>query len=477
VLDKTRAPWQCRLGIVHRAKALSRHHTRTLQRCSEIREQIRHLPGVLVSEILTPAEIAEAADALDLRWRRCIFSPFVTLWMFVWQALSPGASCREAVLRLLSYRQSRGMAMISCRTGAYCRARGRLSTDLVVALMTRVAEKLHAREPRSARWLGRRVKIVDGTTVSMPDTAANQRRFPQQSSQKPGLGFPIARLLGVFCWSSGALMAHATGPVKGKTNSELGLLRGLLGHFQPGDVVLGDRYFSSYFMIALLSNGGVDIVFRQHQRRKTDFRRGRSLGRCDHVVAWQKPRCPDWLDADFYAQLPDCLMMRELRAGNKVLVTTLLDPQEVSAEALQALYQTRWHCELDLRSIKQMLGMDVLRGQTPDMVEKEIAVHLFAYNLIRALLARAADVHHLAPRRLSFTAALNLLLAQGMLWVTLTLTREMAEEILSALAGQRVGERPGRCEPRAVKRRPKPHPLLTQPRREARRALIIQRAA
>ena len=456
---------------------MSRHHARTLRRCSEIREQIRHLPGVLVSEVLTPAEIAEVAEALDLRWRRCVFTPFVTLWMFVWQALSPGASCREAVLRLLSYRQSRGMGIISCRTGGYCRARGRLSTDLVVALMTRVADKLHAREPRSARWLGRRVKIVDGTTVSMPDTAANQRRFPQQSSQKPGLGFPIARLLGVFCWSSGALMAHATGPVKGKTNSELGLLRGLLGHFKPGDVVLGDRYFSSYFMIALLSNCGVDVVFRQHQRRKTDFRRGRSLGRCDHVVEWQKPRRPDWLDADFYARLPDCLMMRELRAGNKVLVTTLLDPHEVSAEALQALYQTRWHCELDLRSIKQMLGMDVLRGQTPAMVEKEIAVHLLAYNLIRALLAKAADAHHLTPRSLSFTAALNLLLAQGMLWVTLTMTREVAAEILATLAGQRVGLRPGRCEPRAVKRRPKPHPLLKQPRREARRALIAQRTA
>jgi len=406
-----------------------------------------------------------------------VFSPFVTLWMFVWQALSPGASCREAVLRLLSYRQSRGMMIISARTGAYCRARGRLSIHLVVALMTRVAEKLHTRESPSARWLGRRVKIVDGTTVSMPDTAANQCRFPQQSSQKPGLGFPIARLLGVFCWSSGALMAHATGPVKGKTNSELGLLRGLLGHFQPGDVVLGDRYFSSYFMIALLIHHGVDVVFRQHQRRKTDFRRGRSLGRRDHLVEWQKPRCPDWLDADFYAQLPDCLTMRELRAGNKVLVTTLLDPHEFSAEALQALYQTRWHCELDLRSIKQMLRMDVLRGQTPAMVEKEIAIHLLAYNLIRALLAKAADVHHLPPRSLSFTAALNLLLAQGMLWVTLTMSRKVAAEILTTLAGQRVGQRPGRCEPRAVKRRPKPHPLLKQPRREARRALIAQRAA
>ena len=158
-------------------------------------------------------------------------------------------------------------------------------------------------------------------------------------------------------------------------------------------------------------------------------------------------------------------------------MTTLLDPHEVSAAALQALYQTRWHCELDLRSIKQMLGMDVLRGQTPAMVEKEIAIHLLAYNLIRALLAKAADTHHLAPRHLSFTAALNLLLAQGMLWVTRAMPREVAAEILVALSGQCVGQRPGRCEPRAVKRRPKPHPLLKQPRQEARRALIAQRTA
>lgn len=455
---------------------MPRYHARLLRRCTEVREQIRHLPGVQVSEILTAEEIAEVAESLNLRWRRCIFSPFVTLWMFVWQALSPGGSCREAVLRLLSYRQSRGMAVVSCRTGAYCRARGRLSTDLVVALMQRVAGKLHARESRSARWRGRRVKIVDGTTVSMPDTDANQARFPQQSSQKPGLGFPIARLLGVFCWSSGALIAHGTGPVKGKTQSELGLLRGLLAQFQPGDVVLGDRYFASYFMIALLNDCGADIVFRQHQRRKTDFRRGRSLGRCDHVVEWPKPRCPDWLDEDFYHRLPDRLMMRELKAGNKILVTTLLDPKRFPAAALQALYQTRWHCELDLRSIKQMLGMDVLRGQTATMVEKEIAVHLLAYNLIRALLAKAADAHHRVPRKLSFTAALNLLLAQGMLWVTRRMPGAVVAELLSTLASQRVGERPGRCEPRAVKRRPKPHPLLKQPRPEARRALVAERA-
>jgi hypothetical protein len=323
-------------------------------------------------------------------------------------------------------------------------------------------------------WCGRRVKIVDGTTVSMPDTAANQARFPQSRAQKLGLGFPIARLVGVLCWSSGALLAHASGPCKGKNTSELGLLHGLLAHFSAGEVALGDRFYACYCLIALFQVRGVDVLFPQHQRRKSDFRKGRRLGRGDHVVTWHKPKRPDWLTEDLYQQLPATLQIREFRNGRRVLVTTLLDPQQASVSALSALYQTRWHGELDLRAIKQVLGMDILRCQSPDMVEKEIAVHLLAYNLLRALLLEASRQAKLAPRTLSFKAALQALLAQGaLLWLG-ELSASVIQALLARLASERVGDRPGRCEPRAIKRRPKPQALLKQPRAVARRRLRRQ---
>jgi hypothetical protein len=272
-------------------------------------------------------------------------------------------------------------------------------------------------------------------------------------------------------------LAHATGPIKGKHNSELGLLRGLLDQFSAGDVVLGDRYYASFFLIALFRMRGVDVLFPLHQRRKSDFRKGRRLGRKDHVVTWRKPKCPDWLEESLYQQLPEMLVIREFRNGRRVLVTTLVDPQQASVEALSALYQTRWHCELDLRAIKQVLDMAILRCQSPDMVEKEIAVHLLAYNLLRAVLLEASRRDAVAPRTLSFKAALQALLAQGaLLWLG-EQSHMVIQSLLARLASEQVGDRLGRCEPRAIKRRPPPRRLLNQPRAEARRLELKRRQA
>ena len=453
-------------------------HLRRQQQLSNIREELRRLPGLTISGVLTAEEVEAAAQQCGLRFRQRLFSPFVTLWLFVWQAISPDGSCREAVLRLLADRplNPRGKA-IKAATGSYCRARQRLPLALLVALIGRVAERLFQLLSVEHLWYGRRVKIIDGTTASMPDTAANQARFPQLRAQKPGLGFPIARLVGVFCWSSGALLAHATGPCKGKNTSELGLLRGLLQHFSPRDVVLGDRFHACYCMIALFQARGVDVLFPQHQRRKSDFRKGRRLGHKDHVVTWNKPKRPDWLPEALYRQLPETLQIREFRTGRRVLVTTLIDAPQASVQALSALYQTRWHGELDLRAIKQVLGMDILRCQSPEMVEKEIAVHLLAYNLLRALLVEAARQTALAPRTLSFKAALQTLLAQGtLLWLG-ELSGSVIHALLARLADERVGDRPGRCEPRAIKRRPQPPSLLNQPRAEARRRELKRQQA
>jgi hypothetical protein len=447
-----------------------RYNLRRQRRLKAIGEELRRLPGVTISGVLTAEEVGAAAEQCGLRFRQRLFSPFVTLWLFVWQAISPDGSCREAVLRLFADRpmDDRGEA-ITATTGSYCRARQRLPMALLVTLIGMVAERLFQRLSAEHLWCGRRVKIVDGTTVSMPDTVANQARFPQSCSQKPGLGFPIARLVGVFCWSSGALLAHATGPCKGKNNSELGLLRRLLDHFSAGDVVLGDRYYASYFMIALFWVRGVDVLFPQHQRRKSDFRKGQRLGCKDHVVTWYKPKRPDWLEESLYQPLPETLVIREFRNGRRVLVTPLVDPQQATVQALSALYQTRWHCELDLRAIQQVLDMAILRCQSPDMVEKEIAVHLLAYNLLRAVLLEASQRDAVAPRTLSFKAALQALLAQGALLWLCEQSRSVIQSLLARLAAEQVGDRPGRCEPRAIKRRPKPRALLNQPRTVARR--------
>ena len=454
-----------------------RTNVRSQRRLTAIGEELRRLPGVTISGVLTAEEVAAAAERCGLRFRQRLFSPFVTLWLFVWQAISPDGSCREAVLRLWADRpmDEKGEA-ITATTGSYCRARQRLPLELMVALISQVAERLFQRLSGEHLWCGRRVKMVDGTTVSMPDTAANQVRFPQSRSQKPGVGFPIARLVGVFCWSSGALLAHGTGPCKGKNTSELGLLRGLLDQFSAGDVVLGDRYYASYFMIALFWMRGVDVLFPQHQQRKSDFRKGRRLGRKDPVVTWHQPKRPDWLEEALYGPLPETLVIREFRNGRRVLVTTLVDPQQASVQALSALYQTRWHGELDWRAIKQVLDMAILRCQTPDMIEKEVAVHLLAYHRLRAVLLEASRHDALAPRTLSFKAALQTLLAQGALLWLCEQSCSVIHALLTRLATERVGDRPGRCEPRAIKRRPKPRALLNQPRAEARRQLLRQHA-
>lgn len=447
---------------------LSRSVPSLRRRLQEASEELRRLPGVTVSRIITAEELSGIAERCEVRFRHRLFPPFVTLWMFLWQALSPDGSCREAVFRWLADR-GRGGGRTAGSAG-YCLARKRLPLALVTQVSQLVAERLSAAVAKEHLWQGRRVKIVDGTTVSMPDTPANQARFPQQAGQKPGLGFPIARVLGVFCWSSGALLAHAMCAFKGKNASELGLLREVMMQFSAGDVVLGDRYFASYVLVALFQAQGVDVLFRQHQRRKVDFRKGKRLGAGDHLITLTKPKkCPGWLDPEQFAQLPATLLVREVRSGEWTLVTTLVDARCCTTAALCALYQSRWHCELDLRSIKQTLGMQLLRCQSPEMVEKELAVYLLAYNLLRALMLRAAIQAAVPPRMLSFKAAQQMLLAHGaLLWLG-EVEGALIATVLTALADERVGERPGRCEPRAIKRRPKPHRLLTKPRAQARR--------
>lgn len=310
--------------------------------------------------------------------------------LFIEQVLGADQSCQDTVARGVSQRVALGRSPCSLNNGPYCKARARLALGLIERLGREVGKRLRAGQPEVWRWRGREVKLIDGTTISMPDTLANQAEFPQSTTQKPGLGFPLARLVAVISLSCGAVLEWVTGPCEGKRTGETALLWQLAHRLRPGDVVIMDRYFSGYFLLAWLIRQGVDVVVRQHQLRHTDFRRGKRLGAKDHVVAWERPPRPSWMDVATYAAMPETLVLREARVGGLTLVTTLTDAGQVSKQDLLALYHARWQVELDLRSIKTVMQMEVLRCKSPEMVKKEIAVHLLAYNLVRAVMAQAA---------------------------------------------------------------------------------------
>ena len=452
------------------------------------RQRVLDTPALLDSEVLAPERVAEGLAEAHLTWRQRQFPPHVTLWTFLWQVLSANGSCREAVTRVRALRVAQGQVPPSPNTGSYCKARLRLPEAVVAWLAKAAGQRLSHQAPAEWRWKGRIVKVVDGTTVSMPDTPANQAAYPQQRQQQPGVGFPIARLLGVFGLASGSLLHLTSGRYQGKETGEPALFRQVIPTLAPGEVVLGDRCYSSYFMLAELQARGVAYVGRQHQRRPTDLRRGTRLGREDHLVCWPKPVRPAWLDAASSAQMPAQLRVRELRVrvpckGFRttvlLVVTTLLTPKAYAKDDLAELYRVRWHAELDLRILKTVLGMDVLRSKTPEMVRKELWMYMVVYNLIRTVMAQAAARAGLLPRTLSFTGALQAvnLVGLALLCAAAKAREPLLASLYSAIVTYRVGQRPNRVEPRAVKRRPKPHALLMVPRNVARRQLLRGRAA
>jgi hypothetical protein len=420
------------------------------------------LGKVLTAQVLKNAVLEETGS-----WRERLYGPLTTLVLFIEQVLGADHSCQDAVSRGLSARVALGQVPCSLNSGPYCKARARLALGLIERLGREVAARLCAGQPAPWLWRGRAVKLVDGTTVSMPDTQKNQDAFPQPRGQKPGLGFPLARLLGIVSLSCGAVLEWASGPCEGKHSGETALLWRLMDKFADGDVVVADRAFAGYFGIARLRQVGVDVLIRQHQRRHTDFRRGARLGKRDHVVSWARPQRPAWMDPTTYASMPESILMREVRLADLTLVTTLLDAKEVDKRELVDLYGKRWQIELDFRAIKTVMQMDVLRCKSPQMVRKEIAVHLLAYNLVRTVMAQAACLAHLLPRQLSFKATLQVLNAfeENLRHAPRARLSSRHALVLGSIAQLVLPVRPHRVEPRAVKRRPKPHPLLTKPRR------------
>lgn len=408
-----------------------------------------------------------------------VYTTAVTLWAFLSQVLhaKEQRSCAAAVARVIVLCVALGREPCSDDTGAYCRARARLPLALIQRATYHVADQAEAQVPEAWLWKRRHVHLLDGTTVSTPDTEKLQAKFPQPSSQKPGLGFPIIRMVVLLSLATAMIHGMALGPCAGKETGETALFRQLLDRLKPGDVILADRYFCSYFMIALLRALGVDVVFRLHQRRPQTFHLGR-----DHVITWTRPTRPAWMDQETYDRMPMSIQVREVhvqvnqpgfRVRSLIVTTTLNDANAYTRDDLAELYHQRWLVELDIRALKITLGMDVLRCKTPDMVIKEIWTCLLAYNLIRQRILQAALLAKLSPRQISFTAAMQKIAAS---WQAILLCDEhraatMIETHLRDLATHRIGDRPDRVEPRAVKRRPKPHPLLTKPRAQAKAEL------
>ena len=436
-------------------------------------------PTRALDELLSSDVVCAIVDEEVGSYRERVYPPLTTLGLFIGQALSADGACQDAVARHLSERSARGAAQCSLSSGPYCKARSRLPLSLIERLTVSAGERLEETSCKNWKWRGRSVKLLDGTTVSMPDTQANQAAYPQSGEQQPGLGFPLAMLVALISLSTGAVLRWASGPCRGKGSGEQALFRPLMPHLSVGDIILVDRYHCTYFTVAMLAEHGVDLLTRQHHRRFTDFRQDQRLGHRDRLVSWQRPQRPGWMDQATYSRMPPQLSLRQTEVAGRVLVTTLTDARSVTPLDLDALYRQRWQVEVDLRSIKAVMGMDILRAKSPAMIDKEIAVHLLAYNLVRGIMARAAAGAGVIARALSFKGTLQLLLAfqQHLRWAGRKSADLMSMHVLGAISAMRLPIRPGRVEPHAIKRRSKNHALLTVPRHVARAAIIRARRA
>ena len=404
--------------------------------------------------------------------RKRVYTPMTTFWNFLAQVLSPAQPCRETVRQIQASRQRRGKPSISSATGAYCQARRRLPEAVLKEIWQQVARSLTAATSPAMHWMGLRVAVVDGTTVSMPDTAENQAVWPQPSTQKAGCGFPIMKMVGLFSLATGAVHTLITGTLH---NSDHALFVHLWSAVTAGfDLLLGDRNFGSFATLCALRFSGLHGVFRLHQGRRIDWRKGQRLGKYDRLIIWNKPlKLSWWLSQpapDFITVrvLKVCVPIQGFRTRVIFLATTLLDPKLFPAKALAEIYRRRWSVELFFRHIKTTMHMDVLRCLNPEMIRRELHMHMIAYNLIRALMLQGALAHTTDLNRISFKGSCDTLRqwAPHLAFVAANpaLYRRLFRALLHTIAHDTVPSRPNRSEPRAVKRRPKNYHLLTKPR-------------
>ena len=411
-----------------------------------------------------------------------LYSLPVTVKIFLTQCLAPDHSCRTAVATAKDHAWLPPSA--SPDTAAYCRARDALTAEGLQKAVEHTAQALDAGVSDEHLWMGRQVHVVDGTGIALPDTEANQDDYPQPSQQKPGCGFPVLRLVAFMSLATGAVSRYRLGNLH---DHEQRLFQELRTYLKANDIVLGDRNFGTFANLVLLKRQGAEGVFRRHQARGSGVETLKRLGQDDSLVRWRAPHHyrPPWLDAS--VDLPQTIVVREVsfqvtppgfRTQSVTLVTTLLDAKTYPAWALAELYLRRWRMELWLRDMKITMDMDMLRTKTPSRVRAELAMFLIGYNLIRTVMFDASKVSEARLEQLSFKSAL----VRFGLWcvrlghgIQLVAWLRGYAGILSDLARDLNPERPGRYEPRVVKRRPKKFPRMQQPRQVLREKLLTAR--
>jgi len=437
-----------------------------------VRARFARNEGLPFADILTEASIRDVLNEHGVQFRDRVFNPITTIWGFLSQVLSDDHSCRDAVSRIIAHRAANGITVCSPNTASYCDARSRIHTSVLSTLAKRTAQELQASIADEWKWNARSVFIFDGSSVSMPDTPENQQKYPQPPQQSPGLGFPLARIGVLLSLATGACHDLVIAAYQGKGTGETNLLRQVYDTLRPGDVVLADALFDDYFIACELCMRGIDLVARaQYERVRTRTAQSRPD---DDTIVWERPNKPRGMTGEKYRSYPEKLTMRQVAVdardkNNRVkqfkVVTTILDVS-IDGKQIGDLYERRWDGEVDIRSIKSTMQMDILRCKTPDMVHKEIWTHLLAYNLLRTVMAVAANENDTEPRKVSFKGAKQALTAFA---PKIEAARpedraSLIDAMITTIAYHRVGDRPDRWEPRARKRRPKPGARLTQPR-------------
>jgi hypothetical protein len=441
-----------------------------------VRARFASNEGLPFADVLTQDSIVQILDEHEVEYRDRLFNPITTIWGFLSQVLSDDHSCRDTVSRVIAHRAASGLGPCSPNPASYCNARKRLPTAVLRALAKRTAGQLQDGLPQAWKWHGRDVFIADGSHVSMPDTQENQEAYPQVYNQEPGLGFPLARLTVLLSLASGACHDLAIAPYAGKGTGETTLLRQMYGALKPGDVVVADALFDNYFLIWELREMGIDVVAREQAERVDTVTV--ETGPQGDVIVWQRPNKPRGMTGEQYRRYPKTMTMRRVNVDardkdNRVeqfkVVTTILDAL-IDGKQIGDLYERRWDGEVDIRSIKSVMKMDILRCKTPEMVRKEIWAHLLAYNLLRTVMAVAAAQSEVEPRKISFKGAKQAVTAFA---PKIEAARpedrgRLIDALLRTVAYHRVGDRPGRWEPRAHKRRPRHETRLMQPRAVAK---------
>lgn len=444
-------------------------------------------PGLPFANVLSAERISRIfAKHGNLFGTGAIYSTAVMVWSFVGQVLRDGkqASCQAAVARVVAFCTQQGTAAPTADTGDYCKARAKLSEAALRDLTREVANEVQGQAEASWLWKDKHAKLIDGFTFTMPDTPENQAKYPQQKAQAPGVGLPIARAVAILSLATACVMDVAIGPYSGKETGETALLRSMLRSLHEGDIAVMDRYYCSFMMIALLLSQGTHVCARKHHLRHSDFRRGRRLGKYDHLIVWTRPQRPTWMDEATYARIPETLELREIRynvvePGCRTrtidVITTLTDADEYTKEDIAELYGVRWNSELDIRSIKESLNLSHVRCKSPEMVGREVWTTFLGYNLIRTTMAGAALVHDKQPRQISFTSTCQYVLSAWMLTscglIDLSSSAKYCAALLQQIAACEVGNRPGRLEPRVLKRRRHGYKLMQKPRHVLRREL------